>query len=191
MTNEQTLATAGARRVLMATALALALVVPAVSSASARTSVTGCPTSWSDGTGLVWLVYCHGTDGFTEIYERAPDGGVRQLTYMGWQATSPRISPDGSLLVFEAAGFTDPRPQIFAIPRDGARARRVLVGPIVIELDGVRATQLTDEGANTDPSFGLEGDRITFVSDRLGAPSIWSMDVDGADQREMRLADID
>ncbi len=181
-----------ARRGLLAASMAFALVIPLGSVASAQTGVTsGCPTTWSDGTGLVTLVFCSGTDGFQELFERTPDGSVRQLTYMGWNASSPQVSPDGSLLVFEATGLTDPVPQVFVIPREGPRAQVVAAGAALIHLDGEVAVQLTEDGANFDPTFTLDGNGIDFVSDRLGVNSIWSMNIDGSDQREMLVADID
>lgn len=180
------------RRGLLAASMAFALVIPLGSVASAQTGTSqGCPTSWSDGTGLVTLVFCSGTDNIQEIFERTPDGSVRQLTHMGWNASSPQISPDGSLLVFEATSFTSPEPQVFVIPREGTRARVVAAGSALIHLDGEETVRLTDDGANFDPAFTLDGEAINFVSNRLGASSIWSMNIDGSDQHEMLVATID
>lgn len=178
-------------RSLLAAALALALTAAASASVAAQSAGTGCPTTWSDDAGEVTLIYCSGDGEFSEIFERTPDGSVRQLTFLGWKASSPQVSPDGTLLVFEASRFSEPHPQIFAIEREGPRARAVAAGSAIILLDGAEPVQLTDVGANTEPSFSPHGDRIDFVSDRLGVSTIWSMDIDGSDQREMSLAEID
>ena len=73
------------------------------------------------------------------------------------------VSPDGSLLVFEATSAGQDGPQIYAIPRAGQRGRLVVVGPAVIEIPGERAVMLTTEGANYDPTFQPGGERIDFM----------------------------
>jgi Tol biopolymer transport system component len=149
-----------------------------------RRTFIGCPAWLADGSGLV---YCSGSDGFAEIFEITPEGTVRQLTFLGGQASSPTISPDGSLLVFEAI-YGDDGPQVYAIPREGQRGRTVLVGSAAIDIPGERAAALTSEGSNYDPAFQPDGERIAFTSDRSGVPSLWSMNVDGSDQSQMLLA---
>jgi TolB protein len=169
---------------LMALAIALGTSAPA---AAQGAPFVGCPSWLADGSGLV---YCGGSDGFAEIYEATPDGTIRQLTFLGGQASSPDVSPDGSLVVFEATRVGQEGPQIYVIERSGQRGRTVIVGTAIIEIPGVRATRLTAEGSNFDPTFQPDGARIDFTSDRAGAPSLWSMNVDGSDQSELLLAAV-
>ena len=115
---------------------------------------------------------------------------MRQLTFLGGQASSPAVSPDGSLLVFEATHAGRADPQLYVIPRDGQRGRKVVVGSAVIDIPGERAVMLTSEGSNYDPTFQPDGGRIAFTSDRTGIPSLWSMNLDGSDQSELLLATV-
>ena len=52
----------------------------------------------------------------------------------------------------------------------------------------ISIVRLTHDGANVDPWFTSDGERIGFISDRTGAPSLWSMAADGSDQRPLDLA---
>ena len=174
------------RRSMVALVWAGALLLPLGTVASAQgTPFVGCPTWIADGSGLV---YCAGDDRFAELFEMASDGSVRQLTYLGGVASDPSVSTDGSLVAFEATILPGHDPQVYVIAREGPRGRTVIVGSAVIELEGVRATQLTSEGANLDPAFTPDDQRIGFTSDRTGVPQLWSMAADGSDQRQLLLA---
>jgi Tol biopolymer transport system component len=174
------------RRSTVALLWASMLLFPLGSAASAQgTPFVGCPAWVADGSGLV---YCAGDDRFAELFEVASDGSVRQLTYLGGVASDPSVSADGSLVAFEATMVPGHDPQVYVIAREGPRGRTVIVGSAVIEIEGTRATQLTSEGANLDPTFTPDGRRIDFTSDRTGALQLWSMAVDGSDQRLLLLA---
>jgi Tol biopolymer transport system component len=176
------------RIVTLVSLLAAALVwLPqAAAVAAGGTPFVACPEWTADGTGLV---YCAGEGEAAEIWELDVDGTVpRQLTYLGGKAASPDVSPDGSLVVFQAYVPGEPGPQIYVIPRVGSRARALMVGGTLIEFDGVRATQLTTEGTNWEPSWSTDGSRIAFVSDRTGAPQVWVMNADGSGQAPLALA---
>jgi TolB protein len=175
----------GRRLSRAAIGMTLAIIVAGAPAAAQGTPYVGCPTWTADGSGLV---YCSGSDGFAEIFEIAPDGNVRQLTFVGGEASSPAVSPDGSLLAFEATRAGEDGPQVYVIPRDGQRGRTALVGYAVIHVPGERAVLLTSDGTNYDPTFQPDGERIAFTSDRSGVPSLWTMNVDGSDQSQMLLA---
>jgi len=177
----------GRRLSLAAIGLTIATLLAPASAAAQGSPFVGCPTWTADGSGLI---YCSGSDGFAEIFEIAPDGDVRQLTFLGGEASSPAVSPDGSLLVFQATSAYSVVPQVYAIPRDGQRGRTVLVGSAVIDIPGERAVMLTDQGSNYEPTFAPDGSRIDFISDRTGQPSLWSMKVDGTDQSQLLLASV-
>jgi Tol biopolymer transport system component len=174
----------GRRLSLAAIGMALSMSTAAAPAAAQGTTFVGCPTWTADGGELI---YCSGTDAYSEIFEVTPAGDVRQLTFVGGQASSPEVSPDGSLVVFQASHW-DGDPQVYAISREGKRARTVVVGSAVIDIPGERAIKLTSHGSNYDPTFQPTGDRIDFTSDRSGGPTLWSMNVDGSDQVEMHLA---
>jgi hypothetical protein len=158
----------------------------ALSGSSSGATQTGCPSWWADGTGLI---YCQQTGPAVEIWEVGTGGGEpRRLTYVGGVSTSPDLSPDGSLVAFDAAVPAGRAPQVFVIEREGTRGRTVLVGSAVIRLEGARPVQLTTEGANFDPVWSADGDRIAFVSDRTGEPSLWVMNADGSEQTQVLFA---
>jgi TolB protein len=177
----------GRRLSLAAIGLTIATLLAPATVAAQDTPFVGCPTWTTDGSGLI---YCSGSGDFGEIFEIAPDGHVRQLTFLGGRASSPAVSPDGSLLVFEATDAIGEGPQVYVIPREGQRGRTVVVGSAFIEIPGERAVALTSEGVNFDPTFQPDGSRIDFISDRTGQPSLWSMNVDGTDQSELHLASV-
>ena len=184
--------------------MAMALVIPLGSVASAQIApMSGCLAWTADSTGLI---YCSGSvAGSSELFERSDDGDIRQLTYLGGMVQSAVVSSNGTLITFHATLPTDPDPQIYVIARHGPRARKMLVGTAVIELGkrtvmvggtpievrGAQPRRLTDIGSNVDPAFAPDSERIGFTSDRLGASALWSMNIDGSDQRELLVAQAD
>lgn len=185
-------------RVALATVAALAGSLAAGSTVGAE---TGCPT-WTKGGSLI---YCASVDAGVELFERSSTGDVRRLTYLGGRAGSPSLSPDGARIAFDVTYDSPLGTQVFVVDRFGPRSRVVLVGSTVIEIPPqgpsavmvggtlvpippAQVRRLTDIGQNRHPAFTPEGDRIDFTSDRLGVPALWSMDIDGSDQRQMLLA---
>ena len=93
-TMAQDIRTPRKRRLVSLAIGAVAAALLTVGPVSAQgTPFVGCPTWTADGSGLI---YCSGSDGYAEIFEIAPDGNVRQLTFLGGQASAPAVSPDGS-----------------------------------------------------------------------------------------------
>lgn len=188
---------------LLGLAAALGLVAATAATTSAQADpASGC-LAYPPDDGPV--IVCQAAPaGATELFEREPDGQMRQLTYLGGHITSADVSADGGMLVFEATVMPGAEPQIYRIARHGPRSRAVMVGGTVIELGRrqvmvggalidvptARHVRLTDEGANTSPRFAPDGERIGFVSDRLGSLEAWSMNIDGSDQHEMLLASV-
>jgi Tol biopolymer transport system component len=75
------------------------------------------------------------------------------------EVTSPdvAVSPDGSVLVFSLLG------QLFSVPATGGTAVQLTFGPFYHE----------------DPSFGRDGNRLAFVSDRDGSEgNVFLMDLE-------------
>jgi len=182
----------------------LGLVAALAPGAAAQIApAAGCLTWTPDESHIV---YCRGTvDGASELFERSTSGGFRQLTYLGGTIMSADVSADGSAVTFHATTPADPLPQVFAISRLGPRAHQVAVGSAIITLSerslmvggtrvvvpGAKAARLTEVGSNLDPAFAPHGDRIGFANDRLGPMSLWSMNIDGSDQRELLVANSD
>ena len=61
-----------------------------------------------------------------------------------------------------------------------------------VSADGTDLQRLTtDVGVDTDPSWGPDGTRVTFASDRDGDFDIYAMDPDGSDQRALTDSALD
>jgi hypothetical protein len=163
-----------------------ALVAASLPPGTAAQSISGatCSSTWADGTGLVWAVFCSTQDGPGDLYEREPDGDVRRITHMGAEVGSVDLSPDGSLVVFDATRPDKDARQIFAVRRGTP------LGHTPIHLVS-NVAQLTHEGDNRDPFFDPSGVGLVFFSDRDGALALWSMHVDGSAQRPLVLASGD
>jgi len=162
------------RSIIASVVLPIMVAVNPVGASAQSLTVTGCASDWADGAGLVWVVFCSDVDGPGDLYEREPDGDVRRLTYIGAPIDDAAITADGSTVVFEATDPTEQVTQIYSMERAGDR-------PV----------QLTSEGLNRDPILDPSGGGIVFVSDRDGAPTLWSMRIDGSDQSPLFLASAD
>jgi Tol biopolymer transport system component/DNA-binding winged helix-turn-helix (wHTH) protein len=88
----------------------------------------------------------------------------QQLTFFqGPQCGTPRWSPDGRRIALDSRA--DGSPQIYVIPSDGGKPRRVTVGGAQNQL----------------PSWSRDGKWIYFESDRSGQWRIWKAPVEGGD----------
>jgi Tol biopolymer transport system component len=85
------------------------------------------------------------------------------------------ITPDGSAIVFDARDQAGTGAQIYSMVRSA----------------DAQVRPLTSDGANSDPMLDPSGEGIVFVSDRTGGPTLWSMTIDGADQRPLFVASIE
>jgi Tol biopolymer transport system component len=160
-----------APRFVVGAVLGLALVASGTA-ASAQTPVAAdCTSTWADGTGLVWSVFCSDADGPGDLYQREPDGDVRRLTELGAAIGGVSITPDGGLVIFDATSPDAGSTQIYSLSRSGGEPQA-----------------LTSDGVNRDPLVDPSGSGIVFVSDRDGANALWSMQVDGSGQRRLLLA---
>jgi len=107
-----------------------------------------------------------------QIYTIEPNGtGLRQLTHLVGDATSPHWSPDGTRIVFELDHPTG----------------EPLCSVMLMNADGSGLTDLTpgdQNGCDATPSFTPDGTRIFFehFNDITFTDAIWSMDLTGADR---------
>uniref|UniRef100_UPI000AC0FF01 hypothetical protein n=1 Tax=Streptomyces hirsutus TaxID=35620 RepID=UPI000AC0FF01 len=87
-----------------------------------------------------------------QIYLRSADGSVRRLT-SGMDAANPRLTPDGTSVVFDAARSGGP----------GGGTQRDLW---LVHTDGTGLTRLTDTPANEEgPTVSPDGQRLAYASD--------------------------
>jgi dipeptidyl aminopeptidase/acylaminoacyl peptidase len=121
---------------------------------------------WSpDGTRIAY-------DNYEDIFVADPDGtNARKLT----DGVMPSWSPDGTKLVYAA--------------RQDARGFFDLYS---YDLETKQRTRLTSwERLDFEPDWSPAGDKIVFVSDRAAGQSLYTMNADGSDQRQLTRGDND
>ena len=79
------------------------------------------------------------------------------------QVQNPAWSPDGSQIAY---GSSNANVQVWVMAPDGSGKKALTAGP----------------NNNTEPRFSPTGDRIVFVTDRVGLRQVWSMNRDGSQQ---------
>lgn len=106
-------------------------------------------------------------DPVAQIYSMDPDGqGQTRLVVSEGDARSPRLSPDGTSVVYAVSdGEND---QIHLLREGG----------------GTDET-LTSEGANFRPAWSPDGSLIAFSGVQEAEPDVWIMAADGTDQRQL------
>lgn len=116
------------------------------------------------------IVFMTDIDGNREIYSMLPDGtDFLRLTSNSDQDLDPQWSPDGSQIVF-ISNRNGLRNQVYVMDADGSNVRRVT----------------TDDNSFHDfPSWSPDGNRILYVSDVRGNNDIYSVSVNGQDERRL------
>src|SRR6266550_4053396 len=79
------------------------------------------------------------------------------------QVQNPAWSPDGSQIAY---GSSNANAQVWVMAPDGSAKSALTTGP----------------SNNAEPRFSPTGDRIVFVTDRVGLRQVWSMNRDGSQQ---------
>lgn len=104
--------------------------------------------------------------GHSEIYVMDFDGSnVVQITNNTYSSTAPKLSPDGSKIVY-ADGAIGGNYELYKINTDGSSPVR-----------------LTDNGENESPStWSPDGKKLAFMRTISGVNSIYSMNADGSNQ---------
>jgi Tol biopolymer transport system component len=124
-------------------------------------------------------------DGGRIVFEFADDTGVhiatidpsgrnlRQLTFASGVQASPKWSPDGRWIVFEASPLS---------PDDPAFSTSIWI----MRADGSQMRRLTRNGFNVEAVFAPDGRRIAFARlTDFPEAAIWVMNRDGSHQREV------
>ncbi len=168
------------------------------------------PSIGSDGETMAfvaWTLPAGAIDWTGDIHVADGDGTTRNVTGDGAIQGGPRISPDGSRILFsrvseapaesaEPAGAGCPSearlPQpgcpVTAIDRPAAGGWDVWT----IGVDGSDLTQLTtDPGIDVVGDWSPDGTRIVFHSDRDGDGEIYLMSADGSDVRQLTDNDVE
>lgn len=105
-----------------------------------------------------------------QIYIMNADGSdIRRLTFHTDNDRSPRISPDGSRILF--VSDRDGNSEIYVMNLDGSDVRNLTYSPF----------------DDYSPSWSSDGSRIAFVSDRIGNPNIYVMTADGTRSASLTL----
>jgi Tol biopolymer transport system component len=142
--------------------------------------------SWSpDGKRLA---YVSTKDGAYDIHVRDLESdAVRNLTRNGIWNGNPTWSPDGAWIMFDSA-------REGALWSDDLREKNYsnYRNLFVIRPDATDLRRLTRlPGYNGSPSWSPRGTRVAFFSDRGGTYNLFTMGVDGEDQRQLTYWDID
>jgi Tol biopolymer transport system component len=97
------------------------------------------------------------------IYSMAADGeDVRQITPEGYFDQKPRVSRDGSFIVFQSN--RSGKNEIWRVGTDGSDLH-----------------QLTNGGLNSSPDISPDGKWVAYVSGRFGKTSIWRIPAEGGE----------
>lgn len=126
---------------------------------------------WSaDNGALAFVTNLPGTSRWELWLQGLTGAGTRKvIPAPSAYASSPALSPDGSMIAFASRG-------------QGRRDSDVFVST----LDGSRLRNLTSHASiDTSPAWSPLGQQIVFVSDRTGTPQLWVMDADGANVRRL------
>jgi TolB protein len=121
------------------------------------------------------LVFTSDRDGDSEIYLRAADGTVRQLTRNSADDFGAVWSPDGRRLAF--VSDRDGDPEVFVMGADGTGVR---------QLTRNRTATGGAPAVDSSPAWSPKGYQLVFTSTRDGGePEIYKMQADG--RRQVRL----
>ncbi|HEY3744036.1 MAG TPA: protein kinase [Bryobacteraceae bacterium] len=117
------------------------------------------------------IVFRSNRTGTYELYISQPDGAnVRQLTSLGIDLGSPRWSPDGKWIAFDAADF----------PQAGSGAIVTVSSLYLIPAEGGAGRQLTGDRTETMvPNWSRDGKWIYYMEDPGGHRETWKLAVDG------------
>lgn len=122
---------------------------------------------WNPRTGQE-IAFISDRGGAPQIYLIGADGtNERPLLTLGGQMDSPAWSPDGRFIAFTWDG--------------GGGAFNIYLADVATR----QVVRLTREGRNESPAWAPDSRHLAFQSNRTGRWQIWSMHLDGSDQRQV------
>jgi Tol biopolymer transport system component len=135
---------------------------------------SGSPASTAVGT-IAFSERPFGPSFAFDIYTAPGSGGpATRVTHSTQDLIDPEISPDGTKIAYTACEEAHSA-YVFV---DGCR---VATAVFVMNIDGTGAKQLTNWGANRDPSWSPDGAKIAYTSNQGTCCHIWTVNADGTD----------
>lgn len=173
------------------------------------TGIAAAPSISPDGNKIACVL---SKDGNSEIYVLNMKGEIiKRLTRHRAIDSAPTWSPDGRMISFSSDRSGSP--QVYLMDSDGLNVRRLTYqsryndSPIwsargdritfvsrtkygrfdlaSIDTSGVDFRVLTEVGMNENPHFAPDGKHIIFASTRLSSGDIFTMDINGRNQRRL------
>ncbi len=129
-------------------------------------SIALFPSLAPDGNRLAYVSY---RSGHPNVVVRGIDGLIIGSTQFKATTTSPNIGPNGQI-VFSSSKDSDSM-ELYVANGDGSNARRL-----------TRTRNAVNISPRWNPKTGRE---IAFISDRGGAPQVYLIDADGANERAL------
>ncbi len=129
-------------------------------------SIALFPSLSPDGKRLAYVSY---RSGHPNIVIRGEDGLIIGSTQFKGTTTSPSVGPDGQITF--ASSKDGESMEIYVANGDGSNARKL-----------TRTRNAVNVSPRWNPKTGRE---IAFISDRGGAPQIYLMGADGANERQL------
>lgn len=129
-------------------------------------SITLFPDWSPDGTELAYVSYKNNwTDCFIQSLAK---GAVQTLAKFEGTNNTPRWCPDGQNLIFS---LSMPRKtaELYMIPKSGKKPARLT----------------NNDWNDLSPDVSPSGNQVAFVSDQVGTPQIYVMNIDGSGVRRM------
>src|SRR5262249_51223176 len=134
----------------------------------AAPALAGATVPGSDG-GIVFTSFNRGGAGNNELYLRAPNGTLKNLTNSVYSDSDAAVSPDGTKVAFASNRDADHDAEIF-----------------VMSINGGAATPLTFNATTyQQPPWSPDGQKIAFESARDGHSEIYVMNADGSGQTRL------
>jgi Tol biopolymer transport system component len=140
-----------------------------------RVLSTDVGTIW----GLAWdetgrdIIYSSDKSGIYRLWRIPANGGSSRLIDVGDDALSPMISARSHRLAYARGHVDNNIWRVRVGNQDGNENRRKLIASTRLE---------------SQPQFSPDNSKISFISDRSGAPEVWVSNADGSDP--VRLTDM-
>lgn len=106
-----------------------------------------------------------------------PDGKPTELTPDHPDCFTPQFTPDGKSIVFIRRDG-----DVYRVDADGTNFKRLTKGNRYVEF---RLSPKDAHGSTDAPDLSPDGKRIAFIAIKDGVPNVFSIDLDGANRRQL------